>query len=311
MAPVPRQRTARIPLLRSPATRSDGPRQRGGSPLRARLVALGLVLVSLALLTVYFRESSGGPLHGAQRIVVSVLTPFEAAAERVARPFRDAWGWTGDLFSAKGENADLRAEVRELRRQVIVNQTAAQENEELRRLLDYRDGPRFPDDYVAVATRVIVPPQTEFRQEVMIAAGSGDGVAVEDPVVTDEGLVGTVTEVTSNSARVRLLTDQQSAASAFVSQTGATGIVQRGPSTSSLVLERVPKEEAVERGHIVVTAGSRSGRLESLFPRAIPICVVESVSQRDTDFFKRIQCAPLVDFGSLHELIVLTRKGSG
>ena len=277
--------------------------------MRARLVALALVLVSLALLTVYFRESSGGPLHGAQRIVVSALTPFEAAAERVARPFRDAYGWTADLFGAKSENAELRTEVRELRRQVIVNETAAQENEELRRLLDYRDGPRFPNDYDAVATRVIVPPQTEFRQEVLVAAGSGDGVAVEDPVVTAEGLVGTVTEVTSNAARVRLLTDQQSAASAYVPQTGAAGIVQRGQSTASLVLDRVEKEEAVERGHMVVTAGSRSGRLESLFPRGIQICVVESVSQRDTDPFKRIQCAPLVDFDSLNEVIVLTRKG--
>jgi rod shape-determining protein MreC len=308
---VPRQRTARIPLLRSPATRVDGSRQRGGSPVRARLVALGLVLVSLALLTVYFRESTGGPLHGAQRIAASVLTPFEAAAERVSRPFRDAYGWTADLFSAKGQNAELRAEVRDLRRQVILNQTAAQENEELRSLLDYRDGPRFPKDYTAVATRVIVPPQSVFRQEAVVAAGSSDGVAVEDPVVTDEGLVGTVTEVTSGSARVRLLTDQQSAASAFVPQTGAAGVVLRGPSTTSLVLERVPKEEALERGHIVVTAGSRSGRLESLFPRAIPICVVTSVSQRDTDFFKRVQCTPLVDFDSLHELIVLTRKGRG
>jgi rod shape-determining protein MreC len=267
------------------------------------------VLVSLALLTVYFRESSGGPLHGAQRIVVSVLTPFEAAAERVSRPFRDAYGWTADLFAAKGENAELRAEVSELRRQAILNQTAAQENEELRRLLQYRDGPRFPEDYRAVATRVIIPPQNVFRQEAVVAAGSGDGVAVEDPVVTEEGLVGTVTEVTSSSAKVRLLTDQQSAASAFVPQTGAAGVVLRGSSTTSLILDQVEKEEAVEEGHIVVTAGSRSAQLESLFPRGVPICVVTSVSQRDTDSFKRIQCNPLVDFDSLHELIVLTRKG--
>jgi len=309
VAPVPRQRTARIPLLRSPATRADGPRQRGGSPLRARLVALGLVLVSLALLTVYFRESSGGPVHGAQRIVVSVLTPFEVAAERVSRPFRDAYGWTSDLFHAKGEAADLRAEVEELRRQVILNQTAAQENEELRRLLEYRDGPRFPQDFAAVATRVIVPPQTEFRQEVMVAAGSGDGVAVEDPVITDAGLVGTVTEVATSSARVRLLTDQQSAASAFVPETGAAGMVERGSSTTALVLDRVPKDEAVVENDMVVTAGSRSRQLESLFPRGIPICVVTSVSQRDTDFYKQIQCTPLVDFDSLNQVIVLTRKG--
>jgi rod shape-determining protein MreC len=267
------------------------------------------VLVSLALLTVYFRESSGGALHGAQRIAASVLTPFEVAAERVARPFRDAYGWGADLVSAKGENARLKGEVETLRQQVIENSTAAQENQQLRSLLDFRDAPRFPDDFEPVATRVIVQPQNVFRQEIVVAAGSGDGVRMDDPVITPRGLVGSVTEVTRNAAKVRLLLDQQSAASAFVVETQAAGIVVRGPSDTSLVLDRVPKDELVQEGNIVVTAGSRAGDYQSLFPRNVPICVVTSVSQRDIDFYKTIQCTPLVDFDSLHEVLVLTRRG--
>lgn len=310
MAPVPRERTARIPLLSTSVPRPEGTRTRGGGPVKARVVAVALVLLSLALLTVYFRESSGGPLHGAQRIVVSVLTPFEVAAERVSRPFRDAYGWTSDVFAAKGENARLEAEVGELRRKLIENETAAQENEQLRRLLEYRDGPKFPRDYDSVTTRIIVQPQNVFRQEVTVAAGSGAGIRVDDPVVTNDGLVGTVTEVTPNAAKVRLLSDQQSAASAYVLETGARGIVLHGMSESeeALSLDRVPKDETVEKGHIVVTAGSTVGDYQSLYPRGIPVCIVTSVSQRDIDAFKNVQCAPLVDFDSLHEVIVLTKK---
>ncbi|MDQ4082146.1 MAG: rod shape-determining protein MreC [Actinomycetota bacterium] len=272
------------------------------------MVAIALVLVSLALVTVYFRESSGGVLHGAQRIGASVLTPFGVAAERVARPFRDAYGWTSDLIAAKGENARLREEIETLRRQAIENETAAQENAQLKNLLKYIEGPRFPADYDPVVTRIVVQPQNVFRQEVVVAAGSSDGVRVDDPVVTNEGLVGTIAEVTPNAAKVRLLTDQQSAASAVVLETQADGIVLHGPSDDSLVLDRVPKDEQVEQGDIVVTAGSRVGRFESLFPRGIPICAVTAVSQRDVDFYKRIQCTPLVDFDSLHEIIVLVEK---
>jgi rod shape-determining protein MreC len=308
---VPRQRTARIPLVNPTAAHPEGRRTRGGSAFRARLVALGLVLLSLALLTVYFRESTGGPLHGAQKIVVSALTPFEAGAERVARPFRDAWGWATDVLDAKGENEELKQQVEELRKQAVENATAAAENERLRALLEYRDGPRFPDDYDAVTTRVIVEPQSAFRQEVVIAAGTSSGVRVNDPVVTDKGLVGIVVATTSNAANVRLLTDQESAASAYVVETGASGIVQRGSSTSSaLTLDRVPKDQEVGEGDTVVTAGSQSGRLESLFPRRIPICTVTSVSQRDIDSYKQIQCTPLVDFDEVHEVIVLVQKGS-
>jgi rod shape-determining protein MreC len=308
---VPRERTARIPLLSTSVPRAEATRTRGGGPLKARVVALALVLVSLALLTVYFRESAGGPLHGAQRIAVSVLTPFEVAAERVARPFRDAYGWAADVLTAKSENEELRAEVEELRRQLIENETAAQENAQLRELLQYRDGPLFPRDFDGVTARIIVQPQSVFRQEVVVAAGSADGIRRDDAVVTDDGLVGTVTDVTRNAAKVQLLSDQQSAASAYVLETGATGIVLHGLSENddALSLDRVPKDEKVEEGNKVVTSGSTVREYQSLYPRGIPVCIVTSVSQRDIDPFKKVQCASLVDFESLHEVIVLTTKG--
>lgn len=305
---MPRQRTARIPVLNPSAARTETSRARGGGPFRARLVAVCLVILSLALVTLYFRESSEGPLHAAQRIAVSVVTPFEVAAERVARPFRDAYGWMADLVSAKGENERLEEEVEALRRQVIENETAVQENEELRKALAFIEGPRFPDDYRPVVTRVLVQPQTIFREEVVVAAGSSDGLRVDAPVVTEEGLVGTVTEVTPNASKVRLLNDRQSAAAAVVLETQAAGIVLHGPSDQSLVLDRVPKDEIVEERSIVVTAGSQVGTFRSLFPRGIPICVVTSVSQTNIDVYKRIQCDPLVDFDSLHEVIVLVEK---
>ena len=69
-----------------------------------------LVLVSLALLTVYFRESSGGGLHSLQSTGASVLRPFETAANRVAQPFRDAAGWFGGLSTTKDDNKKLRKE---------------------------------------------------------------------------------------------------------------------------------------------------------------------------------------------------------
>ncbi len=93
--------------------------------------------------------------------------------------------------------------------------------------------------------------------------------------------------MTPNSAQVRLLTDQQSAASAVVVETRATGVVLRGQSDDSLILDRVPKNERASRPG---TSSSRPARgsagYESLFPRGIPICVVASASQRDIDLYK-------------------------
>ena len=82
-----------------------------------------LVLLALALITVSFRESSDGPLHDAQGAVASALQPLEVGVERVARPFRDAYGWTKDLFNARSENEQLRAENELLEQQVIQNES--------------------------------------------------------------------------------------------------------------------------------------------------------------------------------------------
>lgn len=267
-----------------------------------------LVLVSLALITVYFRESSSGSLHDAQRIGLSILTPFEVAGERISRPFRDAWSWASEVLDAKSENERLQDEVEALRQMVIANQTAARENEELRQVLQYLDANRFPEDYRGIATRVIARSPSIYRQEVVVAAGADDGVSRYDPVVTEDGLVGLVTEVGSNAAKVTLLTDQQSAVSAVVLKSGAPGIVRHGPSSSTLILDRVDKDQLVERGDTVITAGWRSGDLESIFPFGIAIGTVTSVGQVDVDLYKRIQVTPLVDFDSLGSLIVLVRR---
>jgi len=306
---VPRQRTARLPVLDAAVRGPDGLSPRTSRALRARLVAVCLVLVSLALITVYFRESEGGTLHSAQRIGLSVAMPFEVAGERVARPFRDAWGWASDLVGVKSENEKLRKEVEALRKTVVRDETAVSENERLRHLLNYIDGPRFPDGFNGVVSRVVGRPPSAYDQEVLIAAGSSSGIRQNDSVVTADGLVGLITEVTTNGARVTLLTDQSSAVSAIVLETSASGIVRHGSSDSSaLVLDRVGKDELVENGALVITAGWRTGRLESLYPYGIPIGTVKSVGQQDVDLYKRIQIAPLVNFDSLSDVVVLVPK---
>lgn len=273
------------------------------------MVATVLVLLSLLLLTVYFRESPEGSLHGIQSTAATVLKPFEVAAERVARPFRDGAGWVGDVLGAKSENAKLRADVERWRVLAIQAQVSIQENAQLRRLLAFRDSPRFPTDYRAVAARVISRAPSQFEQRVGIAAGSSSGIRRHDPVVTADGLVGQVTTVADEVAQVTLLTDETSAVSALDFQTQADGIVQHGVgSDETLVLDRVTKDQVVSRGDVVVTAGTRSTRFGSIYPRGIPIGVVTSVGQTDTDLYKQVLVQPFVHFKSVQAVLVLVPK---
>ena len=309
---MPRHRSARVETLGPLRRRQVAP---GGSPPRLakpwlrRVVVIGLVVVSLALVSAYFKESSGGRLHGAQNAGASVLHPFQVAAERIAQPFEDVAGWVGDLFGAKSENEKLRAENDRLRQQLVQNKTATLQNADLRRLQRFRDGPAFPRDYLGVAASIIGRTPGQFEQQIVVAAGTNQHVGVNDPVVTADGLVGKVTKVSRRSARVTLLTDETSAASALDLQTNAAGIIRHGLSSGgSLVFDRVTKENVIRPRDVVITAGWRSGKLASIYPRGIPIGVVTFVGQLDTDIYKRIEVDPFVDFSSLDSVLVLIAK---
>jgi rod shape-determining protein MreC len=282
---------------------------RGAHPLRRRLVVGVLVLLSLVLISVSFRSGEDSPLTSVQSAGSTVLRPFAVGFERVAQPFRDAYSWADSLVDARSEAERLRVENRDLLQRAIQSDFALQENDYLRRLLRYLDGPRFPADFNPVAAEVIGRPGIAFTQAIVVAAGSSNGVRVNDPVVTADGLVGRVTRVTPDTARIQLLTDEEAAVSAVDLRTSAQGIVRHARGTrETLVLDRVRKQDRVKVEDQIVTAGWSASGLSSLYPKGIPIGKVTSVGQTDTDLFQQVQIDPFVDFGSLDAVLVLVPR---
>jgi rod shape-determining protein MreC len=284
---------------------------RSSTAVKRRVVAGVLVLLSLVLITIYFREPAGGGLHGVQSGGATVLRPFEVAANRVASPFRDAYGWFSGLVHAKSENADLRAKLDKLTAQVVQNETAAAENADLKRQLRYQHSPDFPQDFAPVTAEVVGRPPTEFDQQVTIAAGSGSGVRVDQAVVTADGLVGKVSHVAGGQARVTLLTDPSIKVSALDVNTHAIGLVGHGDAPGTLTLDRVRKSAVVRDNDSIVTQGWKLNGLSSIYPANIPIGYVAGASQSEVDLYWQAQISPSVHFDSLRSVIVLVPKVRG
>jgi rod shape-determining protein MreC len=306
-----RNRTSRLAVLdtsvRRPASSSLTSRSR--SPLRRRIVVVGLAVLSLALITVSFRETSSGPAHGVEGVGATVLRPFEIAADRVARPFQDAYDWVHGLATAHNENKKLRTEVQDLRQRDIAIETAESENRQLRALLDYEGGPSFPKDYRPVNTSIVARAAGDIQQQVTIAAGSNSGIRMNDPVVTADGLVGKITRVAPDVSRVTLLTDPTSAVAAIDLSTSAYGLIEHGAGAGAqLAFARVSKQLQVHDGDFVVTAGTQVGALPDIYPKGIPIGQVTSVDQNDVDTFKQIQVDPFANFSTLDSVAVLIPK---
>jgi rod shape-determining protein MreC len=279
------------------------------SPVQRRRAVLAVLLaVSLVLLTIYFSEPVGGGLHAIQRGSGEVLSPLEEGASRVFKPFSDLAGWVSDVADAKKENEQLKSEVKTLRGQLAELATDKREADQLRALTQV--SANLPQDAKTVTARVIAHSPTVWYSTIQIDKGRNDDVRVNQPVITAGGLAGKIVATTRGTARVALITDASSAVSAEIMPKGVTGIVKPEIGGKDLILDFIPKNSDVRRGQVVVTSGFKSGELESLFPRGIPIGRVGSVNQDQLEIYQRVRVKPYADLRSMDFVQVITDKGT-
>ncbi len=279
--------------------------------VRRRRAVLGLlVAASLALLTAYFGEGSGGALHGFQRGVAAVLAPIQEGAGRALKPGRDLVNWFDETFQARGDNRRLRSELETLRAKVAAGETATAENDQLRKLVHLDRSGALPGDRGRVTARVIARSPTVWYSTINVDHGSSSGIRDNDPVVTGDGLVGRVTQVTAGTAEVTLITDHTSAVSALVVPEGAAGVIKpEVGNPDDLVLDFIERNHRIQKGQRVVTAGWRSGGLSSLFPYGIPVGQVSSASIAEQETYQRVHVKPFADIRGIQFVQVLTRAG--
>ncbi|WP_041730480.1 rod shape-determining protein MreC [Conexibacter woesei] len=270
-------------------------------------------MVSLILLTAYFGESPGSPLHSVQRGVINVLSPIQEGASRALKPARDLFGWFGDTLDAKKERDQLRAQRDALLRRQIAYDVAIEENEELRGLVAMR---RTYDlsEYQPVTARIIArSPNNLFRDTMQVDAGSGSGVHVGDAVIADGGLVGHISTAAGGTAIVTLITDLRSTVSGrLLNGRGDYGLVR--PSIGDpldLLMQQLRRDTTAREGDVVVTSGTIADRLESPYPPKIPIGRVTRVDEAELDSQNQIHVAPIADLRHLDFVQILTSSPSG
>lgn len=279
---------------------------------RRRAILALLVVVSLILLTAYFGESPSSPLHGVQRTIVQVLSPIQEGASKALKPVRDVAGWFSSTFHAKAQRDSLRKQVAALRLEnAKLQQQAILESQLAKQVgLDNSIG---VSNYQPVAAHVIGRDPTLWYATVEVDKGSADGVHKEDPVIGDGALVGKVSTVAPNVSIVTLITDHSFAVSAEVQDNaGDTGVlVPAVGNPNQLLLQYLPPRAAITQGNLVVTAGTRSTALESLYPAGIPIGSVSDANQNDLINNRQVKVTPAADLRHLDFVQILTQPQIG
>ncbi|MDA0163443.1 rod shape-determining protein MreC [Solirubrobacter ginsenosidimutans] len=265
-----------------------------------------LVTASLILLTAYYGESQNGRLHSAQRGALGALSPIQEGASRVLKPFRDLFGWFGDTIDAK----DQRDKAEAARGKLLVENTELRNRlrmAEQQGKLNGIDTQGGMSQYGPVDARVYLHSPNSWYQSLQINKGTNDGVKVGDPVINGAGLVGKIETAWGGGAVVTLITDPEFATGGITGTSQEPGsVVPAVGAPGDLLFKFVDNANKVRKGEIVYTAGTISSRLESRYPPAIPIGIIDRIDIGDGELDKRIHITPTADLTRVDMVQVLT-----
>lgn len=245
------------------------------------------------------------------KILRQAIAPLQSGVTSVTTAIRDDFNSIRNFGQLSKENADLKTKVAEL----------SQENNELKQKI--LAGLRYEEmankfnapnvwDEPTVGAVVIDRNPSNWYHTLVINRGTKNGVKVNDPVITNYGLVGKVISVTDNTSEVILILDPQGQVSGLVRQsdgTAAYGIVQGDyqegtPDVQSTLKMTIPKDYQVNPGDLVLTSG-----MGGVYPENIPVGTVKEVSLEKGGLLKTAVIEPTVQFAHLEEVFVVLTPG--
>lgn len=257
------------------------------SSRRSRTLVAVLAVAALALLTLDYRQGDSGLVAALQRTATAVLAPVQEGLADVVRPVGNFFEAIAELDELRQENAELEAELQDLRDGEFSRADLERENAELRALLGMRERMGF----TTTGAMVIAQPPNAFEWTVLIDAGAEQGIEPGMAVINAQGLVGKVIEVTRRNARVQLLTSPNAGYAVRISGSGEEGLLT-GRGARPFQLEVLNPEAEVEAGAQVVTRVFQG----TTIPDGIPIGEAE---QRRGSGSRFISVRPYVDFTRL------------
>ena len=205
------------------------------------------------------------------------------------------------------ENSELRDEINDLVSQVINYDDLKKENEILRKYYGIKDD--NPDYKIAVANVIRRDPNDDFYG-FTIDKGSRDKISVNDPVITDNGLVGWISEVNVTTSKVTTLLSPDAKVGAMDQKSRDSGIATGSISLSDdglLELAVISADNKIKPGDIVITTG-----VGGVCP---PDIVIGKVTKLDYDEYDTTPYAvikPYEDLKSVGDVVVITSfEGQG
>jgi len=300
-----------------------------------RLVRWLSTVVAISLVSIFLSEQ--GAIDPVRNLSLTITSPAQVGLRDIASPVSDVFAGLTDRGSLVEENDRLRAQVEELQAQLAEQQDTDQRIQELEAALGVRQS--RPEDTLEAAN-VIAEDTSGLKRFIAIDRGERDGLDEGMIVLSRNGsLIGTIAQIYSDFAWVRLITDPDSTVNVQVNQSSSAGAapditteqppvgaptpspsptavsptplpepasslvraVARGDLRRGITLDLIPSGASIAQGDLVVTSGHGGN-----YPRGLLVGSIHAIQERLQAPFKSAAITATADLSGLDTVLVLT-----
>ncbi len=259
------------------------------------LAALLLGLMAYAAVTL-------GTETPPEQIVGTLLYPFTTAANAVSDGVS---GFIDKLVNAdvyKAENESLKSQLTELYKKTKDYNTLEEENAQLREILGLKE--KNPDFIFSESCSVIARNANDIYGGFTIGSGKTSGISLNDPVVTSAGLVGRVTSIADNYAKVTAVISPEVNVGVYSVRSKVTGVIENTVESAQdrmCIMSGILKDADIAVGDVIFTSG-KSG----LFPDDLMVGTVVEIYDDPNGLSKHALVKPAVDVFNVTTMFVIT-----
>jgi rod shape-determining protein MreC len=288
-------------------------------------------VVAISFVGIFLSEQ--GAIDPVRNLSLTITSPAQGGLRDMASPVSDVLAGLSDRGSLVEENDRLRAQVEELQAQLAEQQDTDQRIQELEAALGVKQS--RPEDTLEAAN-VIAEDTSGLKRFMAIDRGERDGLDEGMIVLSRNGsLIGTIAQIYSDFAWVRLITDPDSTVNAQVNQSSSSEAasaittsqppvgtptppaasptpvpepasslvraVARGDLRRGITLDLIPSGASIAPGDLVVTSGHGGN-----YPRGLLVGSIHAIQERPQAPFKSAAITAAADLSGLDTVLVLT-----